>query len=260
MVHRIRHRTGERRTHELGASEAHVDHAHAVVDGPHDRLGHRVAEEETGRRDADGDDLGRTGDAAAPDAVAGDHRDHAGHHGAVADLVGDVLPSVRVVAKGRDAAGEIGLAGVDAGVDDPDGEARPAADCRDRRSRVHGVEGPRVRDPGARIDIDLGVHRRAQLACRGDSRDARVRSQTRDERGRPPRPHDHDPERGDLAHRPDVQAARRTDQRGRVRRAIQRDLDAHGRGCGRRRSKHGACCDEQDRHEHAGGPGHLVTP
>ncbi len=159
VVGRVRERAREGRALEVVAAEAQVDHAHAVPYRPHDRTGHGVAEEETGRRDADRHHLRRARDATAADAVAGDHRDHTRDHRPVPDAVRHVRPAARgVVAERRDAPGEIGLVRIDAGVDD----ARPGSSSRRRRPRSPGRHPPRRRPRSTRCPS----RRRGRSRCR----------------------------------------------------------------------------------------------
>ena len=143
----------------------------------------------------------------------------------------------------------------------PTGKLDPPPTAAIAGPAFDGVVRPGVRDAGARIDVDLGVRRGAQPARGCDGRDTRVRTQARDQCGRSSRPHEHDVEWRDLrapARRAGRCAARISEAVSTVRSsAISMRTGAPAR---RSRHEHDACDDEHDRHEHAGGPDHLVTP
>jgi hypothetical protein len=127
VARRVLHGRGERRV--VGPAEAEVDHRRALVDRGDD-AGRHVgrAARAVGAQHADRDDL-RAADAGDAGAVAADRGDLAGHVRAVADRVdaagaGGVAHGGVVGEVGAEVAahpaGEIGMAGPDAGVEDGD--------------------------------------------------------------------------------------------------------------------------------------------
>src|SRR5262249_50905596 len=100
-------------------AEAEVDHTRAVVDLPANRLRLDVRVDRLVRADDLGDrTLGREGDPGNPLAVARSRRDLPRDEGPVADLVVDRAADEAPCE--RDLPYELGMAEVDAGVDDPD--------------------------------------------------------------------------------------------------------------------------------------------
>ncbi len=109
---------------ELGvvrSDEGEAEHGGAVVDGPVDGGFGSGAESQSVECVAGGDDCGFGCDAGGV-AVGGDE---SGHGGAVSVRVGLGVGRriCGVVDAGGDGAGEVGVSGVDAGVDDADGDS-----------------------------------------------------------------------------------------------------------------------------------------
>src|SRR5690606_7990676 len=136
-------------------AEGEVDDVGAVVGGPADALGEGVAPGAAGlgpggvavlQDDADGQDprLGRdTHDALGAAGAVSVAVDDPGHGGAVpgpGPVAGAGAEADQVLA-GEDVAGQVGVVGVDAGVEDGDGDAR-ALRGLPRLLGAHGLQAP----------------------------------------------------------------------------------------------------------------------
>ncbi len=163
-------------------AQGEVDDVGTLVGGPADALGERVAAGAAGlgaRRVAvlenhpDGKDLrlgGDTHDAVAvPDAVSV-ACDDAGHRGAVAGpgAVALLRAEADHVLAREDVAVQVGVVGLDTGVQDGDGDARPLGGAPGLLG-VHGVQGPL-----------LGAY---AVGVRGGGRDQRDRRREQDAQG-----------------------------------------------------------------------------
>ena len=136
-------------------AEGEVDDVGAVVGGPADALGEGVAAGVAGlgagrvavlEDHADGEDLRLGGDAHHAVAVAeavSVTGDDAGHGGAVPGpgAVAPRGPEADHVLAGEDVADEVGVVGLDAGVEDGDGDALALGGLPGLLG-VHGVQGP----------------------------------------------------------------------------------------------------------------------
>ncbi|CAM5426431.1 hypothetical protein STENM36S_08808 [Streptomyces tendae] len=136
-------------------AQGEVDDVGAVVGGPADAFGQGVAAGLAGlgaggvavlQDHAQGEDLGLRGDAHDAFGVSGAVSvtgDDPGHGGAVPGPGAVALARAEAdqVLAGEDVAGEVGVVGLDAGVQDGDGDAR-ALGGAPRLLGVHGVQGP----------------------------------------------------------------------------------------------------------------------
>ncbi len=156
------------------AAQAHVDDRGALVDGVDDGVGDVGRPAGTvGAQHADREDL-RGAHAGDADAVAGDRTDRARDVGPVAVRVDAAVAArghgVRVADEvdpevAADTTGEVGMAGLDAAVDDRDQFAGPGGDPAGHEVEVQVVVAPLLGQ--ARVDrgrVDGGVHRDADDA------------------------------------------------------------------------------------------------
>ncbi len=143
--------------------KAEVEHVGAAPDR------HLDAAQQLARREvavlgrADREHLRVAGHALAADPVAVDRRDQAGHERAVADRVGHVGALAEGVVGARDAARELRVGDVEAGVHHRDRAARAAAGGEQRLAGADGVVGPGVLDAGEGVDVVERVGGDAQL-------------------------------------------------------------------------------------------------
>jgi hypothetical protein len=132
----------------FGVGEGEAQHGSAVVDRPTDSFGlSSCVADSAGRTMPYGEDGGVGGDAEGA-AVGGDE---AGHGGAVTVEVLEGVGSFEEaeVQAGEQSAGEVGVAAVDAGVDDADDDAFAGADLVDL------VDVEEVQVPLLRADVVL---------------------------------------------------------------------------------------------------------
>jgi hypothetical protein len=160
------------------AAEAEVDHARAGVDGPAHRgdLG-LERDRAVGAHDLADEQLRAEGDPGRPLGVV-ERRDHARDEGPVALLVGGRAAADEAPCR-SDPVAELGMLGVDAGVDHGDERAGERRRLRPRRERADVLEVPL-----ARIERVCGREREPAVVVEpldpGDAGDAGRRPVGRD--------------------------------------------------------------------------------
>ena len=172
---------GSERRRRRRSAKRHVDDLRPVIGRPGDpRCERRVEPGAVGIEGLDRQDPAPPADPGAADPVATGRGDDPGHVRAVTVVVGRVAVAVDQVDAGQDAAGEIRVGGVDAGVDHGDDRSVRAGRCVPGRRGTDQRQSPLIRRPVERVvRFERGRGRPIDL----DVADRRIRPQRALDRG-----------------------------------------------------------------------------